>query len=79
MPNKKFNITRSLFRRANARRLTWRYVIILWKNIKNMCTKVPVSELVQLPITWVRGNDERLKTVFKSLKSGTVSSNPLGY
>jgi len=35
-----------------------------------MCIKVPVSELIQLPITWVRGDDERLKTVFKSLKAG---------
>ena len=42
-----------------------------------MCTKVPVSELVQLPITWVRGDDERLKTVFKSLKSGNGIKQPI--
>ncbi len=42
-----------------------------------MCTKVPVSELVQLPITWVRGDDKRLKTVFKSLKAGSNIKEPI--
>lgn len=42
-----------------------------------MCAQVPVSELIELPITWVRGNDERLKTVFKSLKSGHAIQEPI--
>ncbi|MEH6579234.1 MAG: hypothetical protein V7731_19400 [Amphritea sp.] len=42
-----------------------------------MCTKVPVSELIQLPITWIRGDDERLKTVFKSLKDGDSIKEPI--
>ncbi len=42
-----------------------------------MCTRVPVSELVELPITWVRGDDERLKDVFKSLKKGDPVSQPI--
>ncbi len=35
-----------------------------------MCTKVPVSELIKLPISWVHGDDERLNSVFKTLKMG---------
>ena len=42
-----------------------------------MCTKVPVSALVRLPISWIRGDDERLKTVFRSLKAGNSISNPI--
>jgi hypothetical protein len=42
-----------------------------------MCTKIPVSELIQLPITWVRGDDERLQTVFKSLKAGNSIEQPI--
>jgi hypothetical protein len=42
-----------------------------------MCRQVPVSELIELPITWVRGNDDRLKTVFKSLKAGHSIQQPI--
>ncbi|MEH6627779.1 MAG: hypothetical protein V7739_15140 [Motiliproteus sp.] len=42
-----------------------------------MCTKVSVSELIQLPISWVRGDDERLKTVFRSLKAGHSINEPI--
>ncbi len=42
-----------------------------------MCTKVAVSELVQLPIYWVKGDDERLKTVLKSLKEGNGINEPI--
>jgi hypothetical protein len=42
-----------------------------------MCTQVPVSELVKLPISWVRGNDERLKSVFSTLKAGQGINEPI--
>ena len=42
-----------------------------------MCTKIPVSELVELPINWVRGDDERLNTIYKSLKTGNGINNPI--
>ncbi len=42
-----------------------------------MCTQVPVSELVELPITWIRGDDDRLSTVFNSLKMGNPVSQPI--
>ena len=42
-----------------------------------MCTYMPVSELVELPINWVRGDDERLKTIFKSLKAGNGIKEPM--
>ncbi len=42
-----------------------------------MCTNVPISELVELPINWIRGNDERLNTVFKSLKAGQDINEPV--
>ena len=42
-----------------------------------MCTSLPVSEVVKLPITWIRGDDERLKNVFKSLKSGDELKEPI--
>ena len=42
-----------------------------------MCTKIPVSELVTLPINWVRGNDERLNSVFSSLKKGQGVNTPI--
>ncbi|GEM_PF-1285249 len=42
-----------------------------------MCTKIPVSELIKLPIHWVRGDDERLATVFKSLQAGQDINAPI--
>lgn len=42
-----------------------------------MCTYQPVSEIVKLPITWIRGNDDRLKGVFKSLKEGDGIKQPI--
>ena len=42
-----------------------------------MCTYMPVSEVVKLPITWVRGDDERLKNVFKSLENGDGLKKPI--
>ncbi|MBV7336080.1 hypothetical protein KFU94_49165 [Chloroflexi bacterium TSY] len=39
--------------------------------------QIPVSELVQLPINWVRADDERLKTVFKSLRAGNTIHDPI--
>lgn len=42
-----------------------------------MCVQTPVSELVKLPINWVRGDDERLRTVFKSLKAGNSINEPI--
>ncbi len=42
-----------------------------------MCIKMPVSELVKLPISWVRGDDERLNTVFKTLKMGQDINSPI--
>ncbi|MEH6814719.1 MAG: hypothetical protein V7677_19465 [Motiliproteus sp.] len=42
-----------------------------------MCTKVSVSELIQLPISWVRGDDKRLKTVFRSLMAGQSINEPI--
>lgn len=42
-----------------------------------MCTYMPVSEVVKLPINWVRGDDERLKTVFKSLEKGDGFKKPI--
>ena len=42
-----------------------------------MCTHMPVSELVKLPIHWVRGDDARLVSVFRSLKAGASISAPI--
>ncbi len=42
-----------------------------------MITQMPVSALVQLPINWVRGDDERLNTIFKSLKEGADIHLPI--
>lgn len=42
-----------------------------------MCTTVPVSDLIKLPIQWVRGNDARLSTVFKSLRAGNSINEPI--
>ncbi len=42
-----------------------------------MCTYMPVSEVVKLPINWVRCDDERLRTVFKSLKNGDGFKEPI--
>lgn len=42
-----------------------------------MCTYMPVSEVVKLPINWVRGDDDRLKTVFRSLKNGDGVREPI--
>lgn len=42
-----------------------------------MCDMRPVSELVQLPINWVRGDDARLDSVFRSLKSGDNVDEPI--
>ena len=42
-----------------------------------MCEYMRVSEVVKLPINWVRGDDERLKTVFKSLKNGDGLKEPI--
>jgi len=42
-----------------------------------MCNLIFVSELIKLPITWVRGNDERLNTVLKSLKAGHNINQPI--
>lgn len=33
-----------------------------------MIKYVPVSELINTPIDWVRGNDDRLKTILSSLR-----------
>jgi hypothetical protein len=42
-----------------------------------MCQTIPVSELVKLPINWVRGDDERLNTIFKSLKHSQSINEPI--
>ena len=42
-----------------------------------MCIYMPVSEVVKLPINWIRGDDERLNTVFKSLKKGDGFRKPI--
>ncbi len=42
-----------------------------------MCTKVPVSDIVKLPINWVRGDDKRLETVFRSLKAGNCINDAI--
>lgn len=42
-----------------------------------MCTQVPVSELVKMDITWIRGDDKRLETVFSSLKGGGCITSPI--
>lgn len=42
-----------------------------------MCTYMPVSELVKLPINWVRSDDQRLMTIFKSLKNGNALHQPI--
>ena len=42
-----------------------------------MCEMVPVSELVKLPINWVRGNDARLDTIFKDLRGGNCLKQPI--
>ena len=42
-----------------------------------MCTKMAVSELVNLSINWVRSDDKRLDTIFSSLKSGNEINEPI--
>ena len=42
-----------------------------------MCEYLPVSEVVKLPINWVRGNDDRLKTIFRSLTDGDGFKEPI--
>lgn len=42
-----------------------------------MCTNIPVSELVKLPINWVRSDDKRLNTIFSSLKTGDRVDKPI--
>ena len=42
-----------------------------------MCVTIPVSELVQYPINWVRGDDARLKSVFKSLLGEQQIDSPI--
>ncbi len=42
-----------------------------------MCTYQPVSEVVKLTIMWIRGDDNRLKDVFKSLKEDDGIRHPI--
>jgi len=42
-----------------------------------MIKHIPVSQLVKLPIEWIRGNDERLKTVLSSLRAKPAINNPI--
>lgn len=42
-----------------------------------MIKYVPVSKLIRMPINWVRGNDERLKTVLSSLRVKPAINNPI--
>lgn len=42
-----------------------------------MIKYIPVSQLVNWPIEWVRGNDERLKTVLSSLRVKPAINNPI--
>ena len=38
---------------------------------------IPVSELVALPIHWVRGDDPRLQSIFRSLRVGGTINEPI--
>lgn len=42
-----------------------------------MYAHVPVSELVELSITWLRADDQRLDSIFRSLKGGNPISEPI--
>jgi len=42
-----------------------------------MSELIPVSALIKLPITWIRADDERINTVFKSLQSGSSINEPI--
>lgn len=42
-----------------------------------MCTGIPVSEWVKLPINWVRSDDKSLDTILSSLKSGNRIDEPI--
>ena len=42
-----------------------------------MIKYIPVSQLIRLPIEWVRGNDERLKTILSSLRVKPAINNPI--
>ena len=42
-----------------------------------MCEMLPVSELVRMPINWVRGDDARLGAVFESLRGGGCVKAPI--
>ena len=38
---------------------------------------VSIAELTRLPINWVRGDDDRLKTVLKSLNKNMKINDPI--
>ena len=38
---------------------------------------MPVSRLIKLPINWVRGDDDRLRTIFNSLEAGSEIHTPI--
>lgn len=42
-----------------------------------MIKQVPVSELVNWEINWVRGDDERLQTILSSLRVNTSINDPV--
>jgi len=42
-----------------------------------MSELIPVSQLIKLPITWIRADDDRINTVFKSLQAGSNINEPI--
>ena len=42
-----------------------------------MIKHMPESKLVNMPIHWVRGNDEKLKTILSSLRANPTIDNPI--
>jgi len=42
-----------------------------------MCNFIPVSELVNMPMNWVRHDDARLKGALRYLVSANSSANPI--
>lgn len=42
-----------------------------------MCTPTPVSELVELPITWLRGDEARIAPLYQALKRQQAISSAI--
>ncbi len=42
-----------------------------------MCRLIPVSQLVELPVNWIRSNDARLAPILESLSNGDGIDKPI--